>query len=350
MSSEAQQTPARAGMEADEARWVETRLVADLLAGDWQSFRWTYLLLPTAAYALYGRADMIHWSLWVAAMLVIVTARTWAIRSALRMLPGADPLRHATILRRHQFILCMSGIGWSLSTWMAFKGPELVQELLCWFLLSGLGGYAVNGFSVHLRTMRIYLHALAVTCFAGLLYRGLVGAVSHGVVMEYWMLVLFVLYWQFLLQTGKRIHATYRGNLELQYRNLHLIDSLTHQSQAAQTAMEIKNRFLASAAHDIRQPVHALSLYAELLASEPQMAEEITPKIVKSTKAINALFESLFDLVQLDSGRLRVKVEPVDLPRLLHELELQYRGRQSAGQRGQIHRQGRDSAGRPLDQ
>jgi signal transduction histidine kinase len=63
---------------------------------------------------------------------------------------------------------------------------------------------------------------------------------------------------------------------------MQLIDSLTRQTQAALDAVEIKNRFLASAAHDLRQPVHALGLYADWLGSEPELVNEIAPKIVES--------------------------------------------------------------------
>jgi signal transduction histidine kinase len=52
---------------------------------------------------------------------------------------------------------------------------------------------------------------------------------------------------------------------------------------------------------------------------------EIAPKIVESTKAVNALFDSLFDLVRLDSGKIRLDIGPVDLATLLSDLELQYR-------------------------
>jgi signal transduction histidine kinase len=40
---------------------------------------------------------------------------------------------------------------------------------------------------------------------------------------------------------------------------------------------------------------------------------------------VNALFDSLFDLVRLDSGKIKLNVEPVDLGKLLQDLELQYR-------------------------
>jgi signal transduction histidine kinase len=147
----------------------------------------------------------------------------------------------------------------------------------------------------------------------------------HGPYYHYWVIALLVIFWQVLRQAGLRLHVTHRKNFELQYRNNQLIESLTRQTQAALDAVEIKNRFLASAAHDIRQPVHALSLYADWLGSEPELVHEIAPKIVESTKAVNALFDSLFDLVRLDSGKIKLNIEAVDLGKLLHDLELQYR-------------------------
>jgi signal transduction histidine kinase len=132
-------------------------------------------------------------------------------------------------------------------------------------------------------------------------------------------------FWQVLRQAGQRQHVTLRKNYELQYRNNQLIESLTRQTQAALDAVEIKNRFLASAAHDIRQPVHALGLYADWLGNEPELVHELAPKIVESTKAVNSLFDSLFDLARLDSGKIRLAVETLRLDKLLHDLELQYR-------------------------
>ncbi len=69
----------------------------------------------------------------------------------------------------------------------------------------------------------------------------------------------------------------------------------------------------------------ALGLYADWLASEPELVGEIAPKILESTRAVNALFDSLFDLVRLDSGKIRLRLEHVSLDKLLDDLELQYR-------------------------
>jgi signal transduction histidine kinase len=85
-----------------------------------------------------------------------------------------------------------------------------------------------------------------------------------------------------------------------------------------------KNRFLASAAHDLRQPVHALSLYADWLATEPEMARDIAPRILQSTRAINELFDSLFDLTRIDAGNYKVRLQHVDVQQLFADMTLQF--------------------------
>ena len=186
---------------------------------------------------------------------------------------------------------------------------------------------------------------------------------------NYGFLLLPLLHWWLLLRAGRRIHETARNSFELLFHNHILINSLTQQRQAAVSAVAMKNRFLASAAHDIRQPVLALGLYADWLGSEPELVHEIAPKIVEPTQAVNALFDSLFDLARIDSGQVRLHIERVDVAQLLHDLELQYRplaeakglrfrvhvtpghgadrpdpraahGRQPDGQRDQVHAEG----------
>jgi signal transduction histidine kinase len=185
--------------------------------------------------------------------------------------------------------------------------------------------FSINSLSSHLRTLRLWLDTLTLTSLAVILWRVGVELQFRGPFYHWWMIILLVIFWQVLRRAGLRLHVTHRRNFELQYRNNQLIESLTRQTNAALEAVEIKNRFLASAAHDIRQPVHALGLYADWLRAEPELVHELAPKILESTKAVHALFDALFDLARLESGKIRLNIEPVDLRQLLNELELQYR-------------------------
>jgi len=145
-----------------------------------------------------------------------------------------------------------------------------------------------------------------------------------GTATTYALVLLVLIYWSAVRMAGQRLNRVQRSNLELQFANAQLIASLTEKTRVALEAVEAKNRFIASAAHDLRQPVHALSLYADWLRAEPELVLQITPKIVQSTQAVNELFNSLFDLARLDASVVEVNWQRVDLPSLVGELELQY--------------------------
>jgi signal transduction histidine kinase len=233
-----------------------------------------------------------------------------------------DPLAY---FHRWAWLWPLNGFAWGLTTWLYFDRAPLTDQFICWLILAGVGMFSINSLSSHLRTLRAFVDALSISALAMIFWRVGVELKFSGPFYHYWIVVLLVTFWLALRQAGLRLHVTHRRNYELQYRNNQLIETLRRQTQAALEAVEIKNRFLASAAHDIRQPVHALGLYADWLGSEPELVHEIAPKIVESTKAVNALFDSLFDLVRLDSGKIKLNIEPVDLNKLLHDLELQYR-------------------------
>ena len=103
-----------------------------------------------------------------------------------------------------------------------------------------------------------------------------------------------------------------------------MIQSLTAKSTAALEAVENKNRFIASAAHDLRQPVHALNLYASWLVDEPDLSQQVAPHIVRCTRAINDLFNSLFDFSGLNADVTKVDWQQVDLADVLADLKHQY--------------------------
>jgi signal transduction histidine kinase len=308
-----------------EARWVEAELVRSLMRTARSTQVVGLLLIPIFVGVLWNDASLGALLLWSMAAVAVAGARFWVIRQYVREVLAAGQAETLAFFGRYRFLWPVSALVWGLSTLLYFDRSSLADQFICWLIMAGLAMFSINTLSSHLRTLRLYLDTLALTALGVMLWRIGVELQFHGPFYHYWIIALLVIFWQVLRQAGLRLHETHRKNFELQYRNNQLIESLTRQTQAALDAVEIKNRFLASAAHDIRQPVHALGLYADWLGSEPELVHEIAPKIVESTKAVNALFDSLFDLVRLDSGKIKLNIEPVDLAKLLHDLELQYR-------------------------
>jgi signal transduction histidine kinase len=323
---------------AAEAEWVEGELVRSLMRTQRNTQVVGLLLIPVFLGVLWGDAPTAGLLLWALTAVVVAAARFAIIGKYVREVMIRDAVAHLAFFSRYRVLWPISALVWGTSTLLYFDHASLADQFICWLMMAGLAMFSINSLSSHLSTLRAYLDALALTALVVMLWRVGVELQFHGPHFHYWVIALLVIFWQVLRQAGLRLHETHRRNFELQYRNNQLIESLTKQTQAALEAVEIKNRFLASAAHDIRQPVHALSLYADWLGSEPELVHEIAPKIVESTKAVNALFDSLFDLVRLDSGKIKLNIEPVDLGQLLHDLELQYRPlAQAKGLRFRVH-------------
>ena len=308
-----------------EAQWVEAELVRSLMRTARNTQFVGLFLIPIFLGVLWNDASLFALLLWSLSGVAVAGARFAVIRKYVREVIAANAAEHLEFFARYRLLWPVSALIWGLSTLLYFDRSPLADQFICWLIMAGLAMFSINSLSSHLQTLRRYLDTLALTALTVILWRIGVELEFRGPYYHYWIITLLVIFWLVLRQAGLRLHVTHRRNFELQYRNNQLIESLTRQTQAALDAVEIKNRFLASAAHDIRQPVHALGLYADWLGSEPELVHEIAPKIVESTKAVNALFDSLFDLVRLDSGKIKLNIEPVDLGKLLHDLELQYR-------------------------
>src|SRR4051812_36551414 len=308
-----------------EAHWVEGELVRSLMRTQRQS-QWLPLsLMAVIVGVLWADVSPVLMTLWVVLGVAVAAWRYWILRRYQREVLHQGTDEHLAFSRRYRLVWPASALVWGMTTLLYFDRSSLADQFICWLTMAGLAMIAANSLSSQLASMRAYLDTVAGTALAIMAWRMGVELHLQGPSYHWWLVGLLLVFWLVLRHAGRQLHETHRRNFELQFRNAQLIDSLTRQTQAALDAVEIKNRFLASAAHDIRQPVHALGLYADWLGTEPELVHELAPKIVESTKAVNQLFDSLFDLARLDSGKVKLNVEELRLDKLLHDLELQYR-------------------------
>jgi two-component system, sensor histidine kinase len=118
----------------------------------------------------------------------------------------------------------------------------------------------------------------------------------------------------FVLAFGRQVNDVLTQSLAMRYENLDLIGELKAQTEAAlaartaaETANRAKSQFLAAASHDLRQPLHAMGLFAAALAiraKDPDV-KPLVASIRASVEALEALFAQLLDLSQLEAGALQ---------------------------------------------
>ncbi|MGJ7530163.1 ATP-binding response regulator [Variovorax sp. GB1P17] len=135
------------------------------------------------------------------------------------------------------------------------------------------------------------------------------------------MLYLFV-----TLAFAHRMHRTQVDSLQLRFENLDLLKRLQQEKEAAERSDLAKSRFLAAASHDLRQPVHALSLFVGVLREQalPALSRHLVDNISRATQAMGALFEGLLNLSRLDAGVVRARVQPFALDGLLEQIALEF--------------------------
>jgi len=103
-------------------------------------------------------------------------------------------------------------------------------------------------------------------------------------------------------------------------------DELEAARRAAVEASQAKSRFLASASHDLRQPLNAMSLLVGVLA--PRVTDPDTRAVVerlrRSLDGMMELFNALLDISKFEAGAVEVCRGVVRLDELLARIELDY--------------------------
>lgn len=152
------------------------------------------------------------------------------------------------------------------------------------------------------------------------------GPIKHDIYIVYLLFQYLV-----LLRISRVFFKYVKRNFELQFDNNELINNLStksiqldHERKVAISANETIQRFYSNAAHDVRQPVYAMQMYASMLHEDASLGDILLPKIQQSCIGINSLFNSLFDFQQLKLGTIAYQPRHVHIHRLLQELNIQF--------------------------
>jgi signal transduction histidine kinase len=99
------------------------------------------------------------------------------------------------------------------------------------------------------------------------------------------------------------------------------------QMQAARDealeAIRSKSRFLAAASHDLRQPLHAMTLFVSALSRRLSGGEsgELVGNLDNSLRSLRAMIDTLLDISKLDAGLVKPSLAPLALSDLFAALE-----------------------------
>lgn len=126
----------------------------------------------------------------------------------------------------------------------------------------------------------------------------------------------------------------------LHFSSEHMVSQLKEQVQTQQNARDRfekalvlaeqacmdKTRFLAAASHDLRQPIHAISLFVAALKSEvfEIRTRYLVDRLDRALAGLDSLFNCLLDISRLDAGLVTPSMKAVDAQAIAQTLESRF--------------------------
>jgi signal transduction histidine kinase/CheY-like chemotaxis protein len=117
-----------------------------------------------------------------------------------------------------------------------------------------------------------------------------------------------------------------RMGAQLQESYADLERRIAERTRDLETANQGKSRFLAAASHDLRQPIHALSLLVAQMRSPGHSADrnEIVAQIEAGVAALGNLFDDLLDISKLEAGAVAAQLEDFAISAVLGAINAQF--------------------------
>ncbi len=262
--------------------WTMWEVVSPQIIWGWGACLVIYLAWRVLLYVGYRRttiapAELERWiNLW--ALGSLVSGCLWGAATLLMWVPGS--LVHQAFLVGLVFALTSSGVmllGAHLPSFYGFMLPALVPLLVRNVVEGG--------------AMNFTLAALTAAAAIAILSYG------HR-------------YNRVILDSWRHMFENEAMAAQLKGQNAE-IDKARATAEAARNQAEIANRsktqFFAAASHDLRQPLHALGLFAAALSERVHDPEvlRVVNSINASVEALETLFNELLDISKIDAGVIK---------------------------------------------
>jgi signal transduction histidine kinase len=118
-------------------------------------------------------------------------------------------------------------------------------------------------------------------------------------------------------------NAQLQGDIEARIK---IEQALAEARDEALEASRLKTELLAKVSHELRTPLGAILGYTELLKEGIygrllDQQEGVSDEIIKSTHYLTSLVNELLDQAQLETGRLRLQLEPFAVREMIDQVE-----------------------------
>jgi len=267
-------------------------------------------LIATVVLSFVSEAKGIFY--WLAASAIaclIILFRYWKVKGK-ETIPGKE----AITLVYSYFSL---GLIWGILPLVYSDGDSIAVMVMIIGLSAGITAGALTMQSPCLPVFIAFLYTSIPTLSLALFLLG--GAVYTG------MGFAVTLYTIVLTIFARHLEVMFKESIELRFTNVELIEQLQNAITETEEANRAKSVFLASASHDLRQPLHAMGLFIETLNSTKldTYQQSIISHIGSASEATREMLNTLLDFSKLDAGVIEPQPRAFRLQTLFNKMEME---------------------------
>lgn len=249
------------------------------------------VFIALAAYPVFGA---LHVGAWVVIVGSVAAMRTHMLRPARELdTVLADPPLWA---RRYAWLTGAMGAAIAIGPLTLFPAASDLLRMYLTLIFCTWAAGSLASVGGRPRVFGLYLGLFVVPVALGWIISG--SAYTTEV------LLLLVVFAAIMFNFARNFALQVRQGIDIRLQNDELVARLDHARIAAEEANMAKSRFLAVATHDLRQPLHALTLMNGMLmrARSPEQVAEITRQIGRALGTLERLFTSLLEHSRLETG------------------------------------------------
>ncbi|ADE12807.1 ATP-binding response regulator [Sideroxydans lithotrophicus] len=212
--------------------------------------------------------------------------------------------------RMFRRLTAMIALAWGSAGVLMFVPGDLAYQALMICVVMGLSAGAATSNPFHPPSMFIYLIGTILP---------LLGRLAWENDTTHWILfVMLGMFCAFVLKSALELIRTFEQSQRRRFENEILVGALLERKRdaeasrlAAEQANHAKSRFLATASHDLRQPLQALRLFSDALQDTAREKETVrlAGQIGKSVNALVDMFDDLLDVSRLDAGIVEPRMQ-----------------------------------------
>ncbi len=228
-----------------------------------------------------------------------------------------QPTDDKALLKWRNFFLIgafVSGCLWGYLAWGMSNFQSAFITFSVFSMLLAMAAGSLGAYAIYPPAYYAYITPIILSLITRLIYEG------GGYIYTVFLLLIFL--GSFVAMARKHCRL-YTKSIEQRFENADLLNDLAEKKEEAEKANAEKTKFLASASHDLRQPMHAMHLFAEGLEHElnTEQQHELLEKLQHSMSDMGGLLNALLDMSKLDAGLVQAHTQAIDLHILLLDLE-----------------------------